>query len=284
MRWTLNFLSHESRTANPAAPLFFAAFVAAQLAAVLAFIRCCFRPTWDQHISSGAGAIVFTCLACNVVLCFGEYFFHRYILHIETVRFLRALCRSHLIHHKLTFIRFDDGNKRVRSAYPISAAEQDDQSTFPPWALAPFFAFFTPFCAPMAFSFPRVPILISGYTSIAVAHFLYETIHSVHHKPYDTWWKPRIAGRCFGRAWGLLYGFHQAHHANYKCNLNVAGFFGLPLADIVFGTYKKPDPLLVDGARATKEAARRLIPQPRWPIRWLDQVVFKRRRWMSKRP
>ena len=82
--------------------------------------------------------------------------------------------------------------------------------------------------------------------------------------------------------WVRVYGFHQAHHANYKCNLNVAGFFGIPLADLVFGTYKQPDRLLLDGAPATKATARRLMPQPRWPISWLDRVVFKRRRWMSK--
>ena len=149
----------------------------------------------------------------------------------------------------------------------------------PPW---PFFAFFTPFFAPMAFSFPGVPILIGGYAAIAVAHFLYETIHAVHHEPFEAW-KPRLEHKVFGPAWTWLYGFHQAHHANYQCNLNVAGFFGIPLADLAFGTYKRPQPLLIDGANATKAAARRLAPAPRWPIAWLDRVVFKRRRWMVKR-
>jgi hypothetical protein len=281
--WTLNFLSYENRTAIRAAPLFFAMFIAVQLGLLLAFIRYCFRPTWEQHLASGPWAIVATCLVCNLALCFGEYFFHRYILHIETVRFLRSLCTSHLVHHKLTFIGFDAQAGTVRSAYPITDLEHDDQSTFPPWALIPFFAFFTPFFAPMAFSFPWLPILIGGYTAIAIAHFLYETIHAVHHQPYERW-KPRLEHPWLGRAWTWLYGFHQAHHAYYKCNLNVAGFFGIPLADIVFRTYKQPEPLLVDGTLATTAAARRLIPRPRWPISWLDRVVFKRRRWMVKRP
>ena len=51
----------------------------------------------------------------------------------------------------------------------------------PPVGADSFFAFFTPFFAPMAFSFPRIPILIGGYLAIAIAHFLYETIHAVHH-------------------------------------------------------------------------------------------------------
>ena len=280
---TLNFLSYESRAKRPAAPLLFAVFIALQLVVLLAFIRYFFRFTWDQHLSAGIWAIVLTCLVCNLAICFGEYLFHRYLLHIETVRFLRTLCTSHLAHHKTTSIGFDDAGLKVRSAYPISDAEHDDQATFPPWALIPSFATFTPFFAPIAFSFPRLPILIGGYAAIAIALFLYETIHVAHHQPYDAWWKRKLSSRTFGRVWRKVYGFHQAHHANYKCNLNVAGFFGLPLADLVFGTYKQPDALLVDGAPGTKESARRLTPQPRWPISWLDRVVLKRRRWMSRR-
>lgn len=280
---SLNFLSFENRAASRLAPLYFAMFIAAQLALLLAFIRYVFRPTWDQHVQSGIGVMVATLLVCSLVLCFGEYFFHRYLLHLETVRFLRSLYTSHLTHHRLTPIRFDQTGI-VKSAYPITDDAHDDQSTFPPWALLPFFAFFTPFFAPMAFSFPWIPILISGYTAIAIAHFLYETIHAVHHQPFESFWQPRLERRWSGRFWRWLYGFHQAHHANYRCNLNVAGFYGIPLADMVFGTYKQPSPLLLDGVRATNAAARALSPTPRWPISWLDRVSFKRRRWMVKRP
>jgi hemolysin III len=280
---TLNFLSYENRTRNPAAPLLFAVFIALQLAVLLACVRYFFRSTWDQHLSSGIWAIVLTGLICSLVICFGEYFFHRYILHIETVRFLRTLCASHLAHHKLTSIGFDVAENTVRSAYPIGDVEHDAQATFPFWALVPTFAAFTPFFAPIAFSFPRVPILIGGYSALAIALFLYETIHVMHHKAYDAWWKRKLHGKVLGAVWRKAYGFHQAHHANYRCNMNVAGFFGIPLGDLVFGTYKQPDVLLVHGAPATKELARRLTPQPRWPISWLDRVVLKRRRWMSKR-
>ena len=279
----LNFLAYENRTTNRAATLYFAAFIALQLAVLFAFIRYFFPWTWDQQVSAGAGAFLLTCLVCNLLLCFGEYFFHRYMLHMETVRFLRQLCTSHLAHHKLTSIGFDDAAARVRSAYPINDVAHDDQATFPPWALVGSWASFTPFFAPIAFSFPGVPILIGGYTAIAIAHFLYETIHVAHHQPYETFWERRLSDPTFGRVWRKAYGFHQGHHANYRCNLNVAGFFGVPLADLAFGTYAQPDRLLVDGAPATKEAARRLTRQPRWPISWLDRVVFKRRRWMSKR-
>jgi hypothetical protein len=172
---TLNFLSFESRASNPAPFLCFAAFIAVQVAVLLAVLRFLFRETWNLHVASGFGAIVITCLVCNLAFCFGEYLFHRYLLHMETVRFLRTLCTSHLTHHKLTFIRFHDADQKVDSSYSIADTEHDDQSTFPSWALLIFFAFFTPFFAPMAFSFPHLPILISGYVSIAIAHFLYET-------------------------------------------------------------------------------------------------------------
>lgn len=280
---TLNFLSFESRARHSAALLWFAVFIALQLVAIFALVRHFFRWTWDQHVSSGVWAIVLTGLLCSLLLCFGEYFFHRYLLHIETVRFLRAFCASHRKHHKLTAIGFDDEKKTVRSRYPICDVTHDDQATFPPWGLIPAFAAFTPFFAPFAFSFPRIPILIGGYAAIAIALFLYETIHVAHHLSFDAWWKPKLNNRMFGSVWRTAYGFHQAHHANYQCNLNVAGFFGIPVADLVFGTYKQPDELLLDGAPATKEDARKLTPRPRWPIAWLDRVVFKRRRWMSKR-
>jgi hypothetical protein len=205
------------------------------------------------------------------------------LLHLESVRFLRFLTTGHLSHHKLTPIGFDDAAKTVLSRYPICSVAQDDHGTFPPWGLIPAFAAFTPFFAPFAFSFPGIPILIGGYPAIAIALFLYETIHVAHHRPYETWWKPKLNGRIFSGVLRKAYGFHSAHHANYRCNQNVAGFFGIPLADLVFGTYLQPDELLVDGAPGTKDVARRLTPLPRWPISWLDRVAFKRRRWMSKR-
>ena len=277
-----NYLSYENRQICSAPILSFAAFLGFQLLAVLAFIRYYFPWTWDQHLASGVLPIFFTCLACNFVICFGEYFFHRYLLHLETVNFLSYFTMSHRSHHKLTSIGFDDQTKRVRSNYEIDTVAKDEHATFPSWALVPTFAAFTPFFAPMAFSFPEIPILISGYISITIALFLYEAIHVLHHQSYETHWKPRLKNQTFGAGWRALYGFHQGHHANYRCNLNVAGFFGLPLADLVFNTYKQPKTLLVDGASATKQTARNLTPQAGRLIVWLDRVSFKRRRWMSK--
>jgi sterol desaturase/sphingolipid hydroxylase (fatty acid hydroxylase superfamily) len=279
--WNLNFLSFENRAATALAPVLFAGFVVGQLFILLGLIRFFFRPTWDLQVAAGPTAIVTTMLVCGLVCCFAEYFFHRYILHIETVRLLAHMCNSHRAHHKLTNIKFDEKSGTVRSAYPITGAEHGDKSTFPPYALVGFFAFVAPLLAAIAFSAPNVPILIGGFAAVAIAHFLYETIHVMHHEPYAAW-KPRLESRMFGPAWTWLYGYHQAHHANYQCNLNVAGFYGMPLGDLVFGTYKRPEPLLIDGAIATKASARRLVPTPRWPISSLDRAVFNRRRRLTK--
>lgn len=278
----LNFLSFEYRSRSHAAPWLFAAFVAGHLVVLYAAIAVLFPWTMQQQLSAGPWDIVLTFLMCSLVFCFGEYFFHRYLLHIEAVRILGRLCTSHLEHHKLTSIGFDEVQRNVRSAYAIKSVADDHSATFPPWALAAFFGFWTPFFAVAAFSFPTFPILLGGYAALATAHFLYETIHVAHHLPYDQWWKQRTERGVAAPLWRKLYGFHQAHHANYRCNLNVAGFFGLPLADLAFGTYRQPPTLLLDGAPATKALARELTPVPRWPIRWLDDLVLERRRRMSK--
>jgi hypothetical protein len=118
--------------------------------------------------------------------------------------------------------------------------------------------------------------------AISVAHYLYETIHVAHHTPYDPWWQRKIEGPVFGTMWRKLYGFHQAHHANYKCNMNIAGFYGLPLADLVLGTYEQPAVLLLDGVPATKQLAANLTKVPRWPISVMDGALLKRRRRMVR--
>ena len=253
--------------------------------------RCCSRSSGISSSQHGThngprdlAAIVLTGLACSVLLCFGEYFFHRYILHIETVRFLRSLCTSHLTHHKLTFITFDERpapfGARIRSLTPntttsrrflrgrSSRSSRSSRRSLRRWHSR------SRACRFSSAATRRLPSPISS-TRLLTRPITSRTTPSGSR-----------ASNTRGSAalWTWLYGFHQAHHANYKCNLNVAGFFGMPLADLAFGTYRQPDPLLVDGAPATKAHARRLTPSPRWPISWLDRVVFKRRRWMVKRP
>ena len=64
--------------------------------------------------------------------------------------------------------------------------------------------------------------------------------------------------------------------------MNIAGFYGLPLADLVLGTYEQPAVLLNDGAPATKQLAAKLTKTPRWPISVMDSALLKRRKRMVR--
>jgi hypothetical protein len=277
---SLNFLSFESRQTNRASLLLFTIFIAIHPLAAFALIAYFFPATWEAQWSLGIGVVVATTLAGNLIMCFGEYFFHRYMLHVHSTSFLGRLATSHLNHHKLTSIRFT--GTEVRSEYPIVDEDHAEASTFPPWALVAFMVALTPFLGVAAFSFPHIPVLIGGYVAISIAHYLYETIHLFHHTPYDPWWKTKIEGPVFGTMWRKLYGFHQAHHANYKCNMNIAGFFGVPVADLVFRTYEQPAVLLLDGAPASKDVACKLTTHPRWPVSSFDRAMLARRKRMAR--
>lgn len=277
---SLNFLSFESRARNPFAFPLFTVFIALHPLAAFAIIKMFFPATWAAQVSAGPVAIIVTTMACNLVFCFGEYLFHRYLLHANSISFLGRLSFGHLHHHKLTSIKFPGDH--VASAYPIVDVEHDDAATFPPYALLAFMAFWAPFLSVIAFSFPNVPILIGGFVAITLAHYLYETIHVAHHTPYETFWQPKIEWPVIGTVVKKIYGFHQAHHANYKCNMNIAGFYGIPLADLVLGTYVQPEVLLLDGVPAKKSVAANLGAAPPWPVSALDQANLKRRRRMSK--
>jgi hypothetical protein len=277
---SLNFLSFESRTRNPLAFPLFAVFCAAHPLAAFAVLRYFFPATWEAQWAWGLGGVVLVTLAGNLVMCFGEYMFHRYLLHANSLSLLGRLSFSHLAHHKLTNIKIPCD--RVVSAYPIADREHDHAATFPPYALLAFMAVLTPFLAVTAFSFPQVPVLIGGYTAITIAHFLYESMHVAHHTPFDPYWKTKIEQPVLGTMWRKMYGFHQAHHANYKCNMNIAGFFGVPLGDLVLGTYQQPEVLLIDGAPATKAVAAKLTTTPNWPVSMMDSALLKRRRRMMR--
>ena len=94
-----------------------------------------------------------------------------------------------------------------------------------------------------------------------------EILHAIDHHPYE-WWKRATEHPRLGKMWRKLYGFHHMHHANISCNEAISGFFGLPIADWVLGTYHQPRELLLEGRVATaKDFA---VPPPPRIIRWLD--------------
>lgn len=282
-----NFLSFESRNKTRASFIWFSLFVVAHPIVMFVLLRSFYKELWERELSFGIVAIGLSFLLWQALLCFGEFFFHRYVLHIVTAPFLKDFAKKHRAHHALTSISVDGGDgggHTVRSSYAISTLRNDEFSTFPPWALSLFFGFMWflfVFFGTINSHFLHhdrstggFPIFIGAYSALAALYYSYETLHMLHHKPHS-WWEQKISDSGLRKFWLLMYGFHQAHHANPACNMAIGGFFGLPLADWSFGTYKQPRVLLLDGVAAKQDDVVALTPKPVWPISWLDKFALK---------
>jgi hemolysin III len=243
---------------------------------MLAF-RFLLPSVWEAQLTAGWGALALSFLGVHLFVCFFEWAFHRYVLHSVTTRWLQTFAQSHRNHHGLTPIKLQavaEGSDRyVLNRYPITEQEQYEDSAFPPYALAAFWAIFTPLLVVLQLLMPKAPILMGGYAAITFSMCLYEILHAIEHLPYE-WWKRATEHPRFGGMWRSIYGFHHMHHANISCNEAISGFFGLPIADWVFGTYHQPRELLLDGRMATaKDFA---VPPPPPLVRWLDDWARRR--------
>ncbi|MEO5616920.1 MAG: hypothetical protein ABIS67_04040 [Candidatus Eisenbacteria bacterium] len=251
--------------------------LALQYALLLLGLRFLLPKVWNQQVAAGWPAMVLVFLGMHLFVCFFEWVFHRYVLHAITTSWLTYFARGHRSHHSLTPIRLQPvvagSDRYVLNRYPITEETQYPDSAFPVYALAAFWLVFTPLLVGVQLLFPRLPILLGGYTAITWSMCLYEILHAIEHKPYE-WWKRATEHPRLGRMWSKLYGFHHMHHANIACNEAISGFFGLPIADWAFGTYHQPKELLLEGRVATaKDFA---IPPPPAFVRWLDAWARKR--------
>jgi len=107
---------------------------------------------------------------------------------------------------------------------------------------------------------------------------LYELLHAIEHWPFETW-MPLIENPRWGWFWKKAYSFHLRHHAVIECNESISGFFTLPVADLVFGTFVLPETLYADGEEWMASKFRN--PRPYALIRWCDRLtnaMVKRRR------
>lgn len=255
----------------------FSIMVAVQFGLLLLALRACLPGVWHTQLAAGWLAILLTFLAIHLLNSFFEWFFHRYSLHAMILSWFKGLAASHRHHHSLTKIMLDPipaGEDRfVLNRYSIVAEEQFESSAFPAWALLAFWVLFTPFLVVLQLLMPRLPIIIAGYAAYTWSMVCYEILHAIEHRPYE-WWKHATEHPRFGPMWRKLYGFHHMHHANIRCNEAIGGFFGLPIADWVFGTYHQPKELLLDGRVAT--AKQFAIPQPGRITRWLDRWAMRR--------
>ena len=211
--------------------------------------------------------IVCVFVLVHFCLCFIEFFLHRYALHAR-LPLLGHFFEKHTHHHSLTTVVME--GTLNSNHYPIIKDEQYESSFFPWYTLIIFACMLTPVFILIAFITPTTPILISGYLAMLFSLALYEFIHLVLHYPFARWEKI-ISNRHIGRAVRTGYSFHLAHHACIRNNESVSGFFGIPVADILFGTVKIPKNLYTPHEPAYADD---FVPaRPVWFIRALDKVL-----------
>ncbi len=264
-------------------PLFLTT-VAASLAAFCLLLRL-FAPTavWITQLSAPLWKFAAAFLLVKLFNCFVEYFFHRYVLHKPVVSFLSHFYRQHTLHHNLTRI----GRKRtpggrelpcVENIYPMTEPDQNEAAFFPWYTLAVFGLIVTPLLALLQWLAPSFPWFVAGYLAMGTSLILYEVLHAIEHWPFEKW-AVLVENPRWGPIWTKIYSFHLRHHAVIDCNEAISGFFTLPVADWVFGTWIFPKTLYVDGGEW--EASEFKSPGPcrfiRWCDRTSDEVVRNRR-------
>jgi len=264
--------SHTDKKIEEFSLPFFALTVLATVAALLAALRILAPSVWTAQLLAQPWKGVVAFAAISMVNCFVEFFFHRYVLHTPAVAFLSRLYRQHTLHHALTRIALRHGRDGrgilfIENKYPIIEPEQGEASFFPWYSLATFTVVISPLFALLQWLLPSFPWFFAGIAAVAVSLTLYEVLHAINHWSFEKW-APLIEHPRWGWFWRPAYAFHLRHHAVIHCNESISGFFGLPIADWVFGTCVMPRTVYADGEEWTPDKFNR--PQPRRIIRWLD--------------
>ncbi len=249
--------------------------VVVTLCGLLAALRLLAPSVWTQQFLAPLSHAAIAFLVVSLVNAFMEYFFHRYVLHLPAVPFLRRLYKQHTLHHALTRIarktcRDGSGILFIENKFPIVEPEQGEASFFPWYSLAVFALVLTPLLALLQWLLPTFPWFIAGFAAIASSLALYEVLHAINHWPFEKW-EPLIRHPLWGRFWQPVYGFHLRHHAVTDCNESISGFFGLPVADWVFRTCIIPKTVYAEGEPSSPE--KFASPNPRWIIRRLDEIA-----------
>jgi len=268
--------------------LLFLFTIAATLAALCIALAWLLPAVWQTQWTAGWPALLGVVLIAHLTCAFGEFFFHRYVLHVPAVGFLAYFYKQHTLHHALTrvsYARSAAGQPamprlvEVKNFYPIEKDPQREASFFPWYSLAVFAGVVTPFLALLQWLLPSWPIVLGGWLGIAWSLTLYELLHAIEHLPQSTWDRLVTRPRT-GRFWRKAYAFHLRHHADIRCNESISGFFGLPLPDLVFGTYINPETLYPHEGEIPVGEFKSQSPRFRL-IRWLDtradQAVASRR-------
>lgn len=275
-------LENHPRTEEFSLPLFVLT-VLVTLAGLGAALRVFAPGVWAAQFLAAPGKGVIVFLGASLLNAFIEYFFHRYVLHTPAIPLLRRLYKQHTLHHALTRVARKPGRDGrgvvfIENKFPIVEPEQGEASFFPWYSLAVFALLLSPLLALGQWLVPSLPWFFGGFAALAVSLTLYEVLHAINHWPFEKW-EPRIQDPWWSWLWRPAYAFHLRHHAVIDCNESISGFFGLPVADWVFGTCVIPQTIYADGEEWT--SGKFCSPRPRAIIRvldhWAHRVVDQRR-------
>lgn len=240
-------------------------FAGAHLAVLFAGLRFFLPNVWERQFEAGIPVMIAVFLIFSIMHCFVECFFHRYVMHMMIVSRLFTLMDRHEKHHFVwtpisLHVSENKIVKKIESYYLITEEKQLEFLHFRNSIFLIFFAFYALPFALLQWLFPLLPILLGGWIAIVVYATLYEIMHALEHKN-ETFWISR---------------FHQYHHLRPGYNMAIVGFFGFPLADFVFGTFKSLSYALRDGMTVNK--ADLAPPKPCRLIQWLDRWALKRQK------
>lgn len=252
--------------------------IVASLIVIFGLLAWMAPSVWKVQIEAGWESVLATFLTFHLCGAFVEHPFHRYVLHASIIPGLSFLHWKHSRHHGLTHIvkkkKSGETIMMIENVYPIEKEEQHESSFFPWYA-------FLGFAIPATLIFSLVqwllkasPIFLGGFLALAWSLFLYEVIHAIEHWPISKW-MPLFHHKRTGWIWRKAYSFHLRHHADIRSNEGISGFFGLPIADWIFGTYVKAKTLYEDGSLANPKDFE--SPKPYWPIYILDKFVVRQR-------
>lgn len=263
---------------RPFSLAFFGIIIVVSLATLFVALWLVAPSVWEAQIEARWWAILTVFLAAHLFNAFAEYFFHRYVLHAPLVPMLRRFWKQHTLHHALTHVvrrgvqsAKTSGGRIVHNNYPILHEEQHEASFFPWYSLFAFSLVATPLFAACQFLLPDAPIFLGGYIAIGWSLSLYEILHAIEHWSLKRW-QPLLEHKRYGHFWKRVYAFHLRHHADMKSNESISGFFGYPIADLVFGTWVNPMSMYQHGSEVPERDFE--PPKPRF-IGWLDRLAAR---------
>jgi hemolysin III len=271
--------SHGGKIEPKFSAALFIATIVLTLAALFGILALAAPAVWHAQFAAGWKAVLVTFLAVHLLAAFVEFIFHRYVLHAPLVPFLSYFYKQHTLHHALTRVGYQKSKRGEQvpclvenvavNLYPIMKEPQYEASYFPWYSLTVFALLASLLFAPVQWFFPGAPVFLGGFLAIAWSLTLYELIHAIEHWPQATWDR-LIEHPNLGRFWRKAYAFHLRHHADIRSNEAISGFFGLPLVDVLLGTYLDPETLYRHGQPVDPKEF--VSPRPRFEvIRWLDR-------------